>query len=1304
MAFQNVVVARAAASIWGLKLGYATTQAVLNQLNSGESLNNIINAAFNDSYAGMSNAAVAAMVVGNLGLSGQPATDATTFILSNIAGNTATRGSVLAGLVNQFSLLTADPTYGAAARAFNDKVNAAATYAGTLGTTDGVFGDVPSGTSFNLTLGQDSLAATPGDDTFSAWIFDNQNTWQSGDWLDGGAGAADRLNAELGSSANFAILPKVRGIEQIYIKAQSTDSNGSSGDNAPDGHTGQMVTVDADSIAGVRQLWSTNSRADLKIEDVRVNSHLTTLGFQSADPGDVDYNVYFSPRFITAPDADTSGATVRIELIDVLGLAEAQNPFRDLKFTGIVLDIGTTRVTLDVNVSAATSYANLAALINAELVAKGFGTVTASALPAETAQFPISVTSNGVTYNQGSIAGSYQPLLISNSGPASVLVFDYVRAANFNPSAVLVTTQTPNPASQVPSLTQVNMVLDDVGRGSKSGDFMAGNHSTGASGSVGIQQFNVDVDRTSWITSLSTTFNGLEVVNLKNIGANGNVRISETDNTLWRAATDGASGLGNLGAVGLSDVRVVDASTMVGVVNISATLSGSVVPKYLNLRDTQENPAADNSETPFRNVTDIEFSYDLGRGNDILTLLIDDNNLETNGTTTREDFELTVMGGDGNDTITLAIVDSVPGQPNLPEHLPNTGSFTPTAAVVTVTQTTVPVNPNVPNGATRTQLTYSDWYDNHSLLDNVEIIAGNGNDTVRTPGSGDVIISLGAGADTAYVDNIGEKGIFVFNTVNKTAGATEIADLESGANDSYKIHGGTLTFSFLGFEVTVPLVHTRGTVTDLQINQTLKTAINGNAQMNKLLLAQDGPANTLVVRSLIDGDLDEVDLTITLKAPTLTDLTPARVNQINQDYRNATTQTAAQLIADMETQISGFVTKGDYATTFSSTSTTDGADAGSLSVSDNRIDAGADADTIVLGTGTHSNDTVVYTGYGNGTDWVVNFDDSWVATGATVYTGTTALTERIRVTFSASDGDPAAQTISFDGTNIVLSAPATQGVIPAADVAFQFVTLFDPLNANWNVTSYTQGSATVELTRAVAGVLTDVVATDFTGTYFTGGAGTVNVATTRQGTDAITVGTQSLFIVDFDMAGTAADAAGSFTFDGQTVNYAEGDGSLTLAIKLAAATFPNWTTVRTDDSVFFSAKAPGATAVGVDADFDIGSNTIVGAIAGVVGTANVGTPIATFRPAGPDFGFDYIDFSSYKPQGVVVDGAAVKGILPTTGIYIRMVESTTNKGMYTIDEINLGATAATTDDVAPRLIGVIDFGETQVFRDVTFIT
>ena len=107
-----------------------------------------------------------------------------------------------------------------------------------------------------------------------------------------------------------------------------------------------------------------------------------------------------------------------------------------------------------------------------------------------------------------------------------------------------------------------------------------------------------------------------------------------------------------------------------------------------------------------------------------------------------------------------------------------------------------------------------------------------------------------------------------------------------------------------------------------------------------------------------------------------------------------------------------------------------------------------------------------------------------------------------------------------------------------------------------------------------------MTAADFTGTYFgaANGNGTVTVATTTQGADAIVVGTQSTFTVDFDAAATAAFAAGTFVFDGTTVNYAQGDGSLTLANKLGAATYADWNVSVTGDVVTFTAKAPGATA------------------------------------------------------------------------------------------------------------------------------
>lgn len=396
----------------------------------------------------------------------------------------------------------------------------------------------------------------------------------------------------------------------------------------------------------------------------------------------------------------------------------------------------------------------------------------------------------------------------------------------------------------------------------------------------------------------------------------------------------------------------------------------------------------------------------------------------------------------------------------------------------------------------------------------------------------------------------------------------------------------------------------------------------------------------------------------------------------------------------------------------------------SEATSDNTIEGGTGNDVIVLST-THyltdwstdkqvgSNETIVYSGFGNGTDSIVNFDTTYIPPGTPVYSGLSALPEKVRLTFSASDGSPGLQTIGFDSTPVTLSAVAGQGVIPAIDVAFQFATQFDAGNANWFV-AHTPNTNVVTLTRVVPGVFTDVVAADFTGSYkdvaATGGGGTIGISTTQQGRDAIVVGTLSTFTVTFDVAGTAADVAGGFTFDGATVAYAEGDGALTLANKLSSATFANWTVAKTAvNAVTFTAKAPGATAIGTGADFDLESATpgtvIVGAIVGAVGTANIGTPIVTVSPGGPGAGFDYLDFSAYDPAGVVVVGGVtldVAGDAFTIGSaapnnqtysYIRMTESATNEGWYTIDLVTVDDDTPVTPDVV-QLIGVADFGDT----------
>lgn len=89
------------------------------------------------------------------------------------------------------------------------------------GATFPVSGGVVVTEPIYLTVDQDILSGTSGNDTFNATIFDNQNTLQSGDRIDGGAGH-DVLNADLGTSALFAATPRnqERGSDQVPRSGQ----------------------------------------------------------------------------------------------------------------------------------------------------------------------------------------------------------------------------------------------------------------------------------------------------------------------------------------------------------------------------------------------------------------------------------------------------------------------------------------------------------------------------------------------------------------------------------------------------------------------------------------------------------------------------------------------------------------------------------------------------------------------------------------------------------------------------------------------------------------------------------------------------------------------------------------------------------------------------------------------------------------------------------------------------------------------------------------------------------------------------
>jgi hypothetical protein len=1120
--------------------------------------------------------------------------------------------------------------------------------------------DTTAGGTFRLTTGQDFLNGTANNDVFNGNVFDNQNTFQSGDEVSGGDGS-DTLNITLGVSSSFAIAGITDSVEIVNIRSQANNYSGNNGDNnvsaggAADGDMNDN-TVDAQDMRGVNQWWSVDARADLVIEDVRINDDQITsdiaIGWSNADPSSrndgnysdefadkVDYEVYFSPESLRKA-ADTASNVITLTVGNQVqtGAFDPANPLKDIPYTNVAFDVNGQRVTLNLDLADVTTYDQLWVAVQAGLAeAKAsaeFGTLLANVTITRSVGTDSFFSKDGVLrfadeYALAITNGSITPAAVgwfANGGLPS----DNAFGANVELGDATVTSD----------LITSTVFLDNVGRESEAGDLVIGSMST----RTGVERFEITVlnnDNTSgeytssgsWVGGMRSTNNFLREVIAVNgaLGASGpdylyvGTGMDEANNNLdtiretflstqstvaGRAAYQAKLDAALLNTDGLVDVRLFDASAMTGQVKVGARITEESLQKYQDYVDTAVNDEAD----------DVEFAYLTGSGNDSINLEIDgaiSGYKAWNGAgiepSARHDFDFLVDGGAGNDHIQVALIeDSYKG--------------------------------------------VSSWYIDQAINENVTVNGGAGDDTIRTPGAGDMFINGDAGNDTIYTDNTGfdsdsymyaadpvtgdvyyndGRAAWVFNSVNN-----DIVDLQSEVPASVSAVNAQLTVSYRGVTKTVDIANSVGSlvnvaINDTDVNQAIKNAINNDAVLSKLLVAEDAAGRTLAVRSLIDGETDNdliQGLTVTFKTAAFTASQLAAVSAGLVGFESATGVAAV-------TDGYVFADADNYA---DADGTIDGENSYDTP-SDNTVTGGAGNDVIVLSTTQFGNDysldylegsneTVVYNTAGFGNDTIVNFDTTLIPAGATTYSGKPAVREVVTLTFGPSDGSPAAQTIIFDGSTVNLSAPATQGVIPGVDVAYQFATSYTA--NNW-IATHTPGTNVVTLSAATLGspsdgVVTDLVAGDFTGTYFgaANGNGTVTVATTTQGADAIVVGTQSSFTVDFDVAGTAASAAGAFTFDGATVNYAIGDGAITLASKLAAASFANWTVANNDDgSVTFTAKAPGATAIGVDADFDLGTVTIVGAVTGAVGTANTGTPIVTTSPGGPGAGYDILDFS-----------------------------------------------------------------------------
>jgi hypothetical protein len=125
----TAIVQSFAGAMYGKQLGSVTLAAVNRDIDN-LGINSTLNAYFNYSFKSLTATEVATRVVTNLGIT-EGADNGIAYVVGVLAGKAANIwGQTISEILAAFSSMTADATYGAAATAWNSKVEAAASYTG----------------------------------------------------------------------------------------------------------------------------------------------------------------------------------------------------------------------------------------------------------------------------------------------------------------------------------------------------------------------------------------------------------------------------------------------------------------------------------------------------------------------------------------------------------------------------------------------------------------------------------------------------------------------------------------------------------------------------------------------------------------------------------------------------------------------------------------------------------------------------------------------------------------------------------------------------------------------------------------------------------------------------------------------------------------------------------------------------------------------------------------------------------------------------------------------------------------------
>jgi hypothetical protein len=846
---------------------------------------------------------------------------------------------------------------------FNNKVAVAQYYGEQMGSVEGatavlagVTDDVATvaaakllaGKTINLSVTQDTVTGTSANDVFVAKVVQNANGEQTnqlgtGDQINGGAGT-DTLNATvimaspLNQGPSSTIRPVTVDVENVQFTALS--AGGTTGGN-------QTVSINAAEMIGLDRVHSLNSDASLAVYNLTT---LTNSG-NYADKRDTDsitlrmdhsgnlgayvpssMTVLFDGNYLLAGAQSQSRAD--FFLLDQDADLEGEPLLSRINVDGLrfTIDGGPTITLKNAAAQTAETHAGFVAALQTALNAL----ITDGTLP-EGSTLTVDTARTQTTFLDDGSASSAIPAMTLKVPGKTVVPVGFSQVADALGEYNVYGRFNNDSSSTVDPVTS-NIELMKVGRGSDGGDLTVGGMSTdftntwnSGSGSKGVQQFNItvfgDASQPSKLSSLQSTNNTLQVVNISNATGSAAALVIGNNETSGGNTVNGASAvafdLTSSKNTALKDVKYFNAENFANNLTVHGYLSDEVVAKYMNRTDTDTDPSADNTYKGVKltNVPD-SFEYNFGGGNDLLNLNISKSPLAANGTVNREDFEFTASMGAGNDTVEIQIGDG--------------------AGIAT-----------------------DPWYVNMKAAagtGTLTINAGAGNDTVRTWGSSAWEINAGSGNDRVYTDNSGAqvgitfnsgRAAWVLNSADGQAAASadrNVATIKSAAaaTTTDEVANVSLTVNFFGITQTVNVgtTHTNagGIVTDLVINQAIKAAIQGNVYLSGLLVAEDGPGRTLIVRSLVDGEMVAGRLAVSLSSDARTD---AQTGNGVLAFTNALANGLGFANASAGAHAA---TTGTAASRFASVFASEGAVAGTAIVGEDSDNV--NSNTVVDGTGT----------------------------------------------------------------------------------------------------------------------------------------------------------------------------------------------------------------------------------------------------------------------------------------------------------------------------------------------------------------